>query len=330
MVSMSNYLLDVRNLKTYFYTEEGVVKALEGVNIKIGRKETLGIVGESGCGKSVTALSVLRLVLPPGKILNGEIFFDGEDLLLKSEEEMRKVRGKQISMIFQDPNTSLNPVFTVGDQVQEAIKLHEALDRLEVKEKTINLFEKVGIPDALKRITDFPHQFSGGMKQRVMIAMALSCNPKLLIADEPTSNLDVTIQAQVLELMKDLKRDSDSSVMLITHDFGVIAELSDKVAVMYAGHVVEYGDVFTIFQNPTHPYTKALLGSIPRFDVRKEILEVIPGSVPNLLDPPTGCRFHPRCKDVFEICDKKIPSLIEVEKGHHVACFLLGEEEGIL
>ena len=248
---MSNYLLDVRNLKTYFYTEEGVVKALEGVNIKVGRKETLGVVGESGCGKSVTALSVLRLVLPPGKILNGEIFFDGEDLLLKSEEEMRKVRGKQISMIFQDPNTSLNPVFTVGDQVQEAIKLHEALDRLEVKEKTINLFEKVWIPDALKRITDFPHQFSGGMKQRVMIAMALSCNPKLLIADEPTSNLDVTIQAQVLELMKDLKRDSDSSVMLITHDFGVIAELSDKVAVMYAGHVVEYSDVFTIFQNPS-------------------------------------------------------------------------------
>jgi peptide/nickel transport system ATP-binding protein/oligopeptide transport system ATP-binding protein len=324
---MSNDLLDVRNLKTYFYTEEGVVKALEGVNIKVGRKETLGVVGESGCGKSVTALSVLRLILPPGKILNGEIFFNGEDLLLKSEEEMRKVRGKQISMIFQDPNTSLNPVFTVGDQIHEAIKLHEALGRLEVKEKTINLFEKVGIPDALKRITDFPHQFSGGMKQRVMIAMALSCNPKLLIADEPTSNLDVTIQAQVLELMKDLKRESDSSVMLITHDFGVIAELSDKVAVMYAGHVVEYGDVFTIFQNPTHPYTKALLGSIPRFDIKKEIHEVIPGSVPNLLDPPTGCRFHPRCKDIFEICDKKIPSLIEVEKGHLAACLLFGERE---
>ncbi|WP_353892663.1 ABC transporter ATP-binding protein [Proteinivorax hydrogeniformans] len=320
---MSEKLLSVKNLKTYFYTEDGVVPAIDGVNFDVEPGETLGIVGESGCGKSVTSLSVMRLIpKPPGKIEDGEIIFDGKDLLNLPEDEMRKLRGNEMSMIFQEPMTSLNPVYTVGDQITEAIKLHQGKNHKEAVKQAIEMLSLVGIPLPEKRVDEYPHQLSGGMRQRVMIAMALSCNPKLLFADEPTTALDVTIQAQILELMKKLKTELGTSIILITHDLGVIAETVDRVIVMYAGRVVEEAPVKDLFKKHLHPYTEGLMNSIPSLDERKERLDSIEGSVPNPLDMPSGCRFHPRCPHVMDKCKEEIPQLEEKSKGHTVACWL--------
>ncbi len=319
-------LLKIKDLKTYFFTHQGVVKAVDGISFKIGRGETFGLVGESGCGKSVTALSIMRLIpSPPGKIINGEICLDGKNLLKLDEKAMRKIRGKKISMIFQEPMTSLDPVFTIGYEIMESIQLHQGLVKKEAKEKAIQALRVVGISDPEKRVDEYPHELSGGMRQRAMIAMALSCNPTLLIADEPTTALDVTIQAQILRLIDELKEKFGTSVMLITHDLGVIAEMCDNVAVMYAGHIMEYTNVDTLFSNPLHPYTKGLNKSIPRLDVETEHLSVIRGLVPNLLDVPSGCPFHPRCDFCSERCIKEIPKLIEVEDHHLVRCHLVEE-----
>jgi len=317
-------LLKVNNLKTHFFTHEGIVKAVDGVSFTINQGETLGVVGESGCGKSVTALSIMRLIPnPPGKIINGKILFEGKNLLNLEEKEMRKIRGKKISMIFQEPMTSLDPVFTIGSEIMEAIQLHQGLNKEEVRRKAIEALKVVGIPDTEKRIDSYPHQLSGGMRQRAMIAMALSCNPTLLIADEPTTALDVTIQAQILRLINDLKKKYGTSVLLITHDLGVIAEMCDYVAVMYAGHIVEYTDIDTLFSNPLHPYTKGLNKSIPRLNVEVERLDTIRGLVPDLLDLPPGCPFYPRCDFRFKKCSEKMPELIEVEDHHFVRCHLV-------
>jgi peptide/nickel transport system ATP-binding protein/oligopeptide transport system ATP-binding protein len=317
-------LLKVKNLKTYFFTHEGTVKAVDEVSFSVNQGKTLGLVGESGCGKSVTALSIMRLIPnPPGKIVSGEIWFEGKNLLKLDEKEIRKIRGKKISMIFQEPMTSLDPVFTIGHEIVEVIQLHQRLNKEEARKKSIEILKIVGIPDVEKRINSYPHQLSGGMRQRVMIAMALSCNPTLLIADEPTTALDVTIQAQILRLINDLKDKFGASVMLITHDLGVIAEMCDNVAVMYAGHIVEYTDVYTLFDNPLHPYTKGLSKSIPRMNVDVEHLNAIPGIVPNLLDLPSGCPFHPRCDFSFKRCVEEMPELIEIENSHLVKCHLV-------
>jgi oligopeptide/dipeptide ABC transporter ATP-binding protein len=321
---MSEFLLNIDDLKVYYFTLEGIVKAVEGVHLKIGKGEALGLVGESGCGKSTTAHSILRLVKKPGKIVEGKIWFENEDLLAKSEAEMRKIRGARIAMIFQNPMTSLNPVFTVGSQIAESIKLHQNVEKREIKEKVFEILEKVGIPSARERMKDYPHEYSGGMCQRAMVAMALSCNPNLLIADEPTTNLDVTIQAQILDLLRALRKEFGASILLIGHDLGVISELCDKVAVMYAGKLIEHADLATLFKEAKHPYTQALLESIPRLDLETERLRVIPGVVPQLINPPPGCRFHPRCEYVKEICRKEEPPLIEIKQGHTVACFLYG------
>ncbi|NLV92339.1 MAG: ABC transporter ATP-binding protein [Firmicutes bacterium] len=327
---MAERLLEVRNLKTYFYTEDGVVPAVDGVDFSLDKGTTLGIVGESGSGKSVTSLSVMGLIPnPPGKIEAGEIIFEGEDLLKKSEAEMRKIRGNDISMIFQEPMTSLNPVFTIGDQIIEAIVLHQGLSKSAAREQAIEMLRLVGIPSPEQRVDEYPHQLSGGMRQRVMIAMALSCNPKLLIADEPTTALDVTIQAQILDLMRKLKDELGTSIMLITHDLGVVAELCDEVAVMYAGKIVERGDVNTIFSNPTHPYTLGLLGSIPKLNEERERLQAIPGVVPNPAFMPEGCRFHPRCKYATEECKLAMPELVDVGGDHQVACVRYKEIESL-
>jgi len=286
--------LDIQGLNTHFYTEEGVVKAVDNVDLKIEKGEILGVVGESGCGKSTIALSVMRLIpYPPGKIVSGRILFEMQDLLEASDEEIRKIRGKSISMIFQDPIASLNPLFTIGFQIEEAIRAHLNLKDPEVLDRVVELMGKVGISDAKRRIADYPHSFSGGMRQRAMIAMALSCNPRLLIADEATTNLDVTIQAQILDLMLNLRKEFGSSILLITHNMGVVAELADRIAVMYAGWIVELADAVTIFQSARHPYTRALLASVPRLDVRQKYISSIPGDVPNLIEPPPGCRFAP-------------------------------------
>jgi len=321
---MSEFLLNIDDLKVYYFTLEGIVKAVEGVHLKIGKGEALGLVGESGCGKSTTAHSILRLVKKPGKIVEGKIWFENEDLLAKSEAEMRKIRGARIAMIFQNPMTSLNPVFTVGSQIAESIKLHQNVEKREIEEKVLEILEKVGIPSARERMKDYPHEYSGGMCQRAMVAMALSCNPNLLIADEPTTNLDVTIQAQILDLLRALRKEFGASILLIGHDLGVISELCDTVAVMYAGKLIEHADLATLFKEAKHPYTQALLGSIPRLDLETERLRVIPGVVPRLINPPPGCRFHPRCEYVKEICRKEEPPLIEIKQGHTVACFLYG------
>jgi len=312
----------VENLKTYFYTEDGVVKAVDGVSFEVREGETLGIVGESGSGKSVTSLSIMRLLDQNGKIVDGKIIFKGRNLLELSENEMRKIRGKEIAMIFQEPMVALNPVFTIGDQIMEAIILHQNVSEKEARKMAIDLLRKVGIPEPEKRVDEYPHQLSGGMRQRAMIAMALSCRPSLLIADEPTTALDVTIQAQILELMKELQKEYGMAIILITHDMGVVAEMSDKVAVMYAGKVVEYGDVKTIFTEPKHPYTYALLESIPRIDVEQERLKSIPGNVPDPLNFPPGCKFHPRC-EFFEKgkCDVEEPELEDLDGNHKVRCF---------
>jgi len=315
-------VLRINDLKTYYYIAEGVVKAIDRVSMKINEEEALGIVGESGCGKSTLAHSILRLIRKPGKIVGGEIWFEGENLLRKSEGEMRKIRGSKIAMVFQNPTSSLNPVFTIGSQIAEAIKLHQNVQKHEMKEKVIDILGKVGIASPSQRMKDYPHEYSGGMCQRAMMAMALSCNPKLLIADEPTTNLDVTIQAQILDLVRILRKEFNASILLIGHDFGVMSELCDRIVVMYSGKVVESADLKTIFEGAKHPYTNALLESIPRINVEKDRLHVIPGDVPELIKPPPGCRFHPRCEQATEACGKEEPAIIEIEKGHEVACLL--------
>jgi oligopeptide transport system ATP-binding protein len=315
-------LLEVRNLQTHFHTQDGVVKAVDGVSFHVERGETLGIVGESGCGKSVTSLSIMRLIPnPPGKIAGGQILFDGEDLLQMSEEEMRAIRGNRIAMIFQDPMTSLNPVLTVGRQITESLELHMKLSKREAVSRAAELLGMVGIPSPSKRLDNYPHQFSGGMRQRVMIAMALSCNPELLIADEPTTALDVTIQAQILELINRLKDELDTAVIMITHDLGVVAGMTDRVTVMYAGKVVEEGYTKEIFANPRMPYTIGLLRSIPRLDEeRGRKLNPIRGLPPNLIDLPPICPFSPRCDYVQERCLTQVPDLRAVAADHRAAC----------
>ena len=316
-------LLSIRNLHTYFFTHRGMVKAVDGVDLNIRKKETLGLVGESGCGKSVTALSIMRLISnPPGRITEGEIFFAGEDLLRKSHQQMRKMRGSKISMIFQEPMTSLDPVFTVGHELTETLLLHQNLSKQEAREGAVEMLKLVGIPEPERRMEEYPHQLSGGMQQRVMIAMALSCNPSLLIADEPTTALDVTIQAQILALIKDLKGKLGTSVLLITHDLGVIAETCQQVAVMYAGRIMESAQVDDLFSEPLHPYTTALNSSIPQIDSTARRLKIIPGMVPSLINPPSGCRFHPRCCQVMSVCSEKEPPLMEIRNGHWVRCWL--------
>ena len=324
-MNKENSLLDIRNLKTYFYTYKGVVKALEGVNLRIGANEILGLVGETGCGKTVTGLSILRLIDSPGKIIGGEIVFGGEDLLKLSENEMsERIRGKKISMIFQEPRSSLNPTYTVGSQISEAIRLHQRVDNREAMRRAVSILKQTGMPDPERIAGEYPHELSGGMAQRAMIAMALSCDPELLIADEPTSSLDVTIEAQILELIKDLISQFRASVLLITHDLGIVAETCDKVAVMYAGNVIEYGDVRDIFKRHKHPYTEGLLNSVPKLKISGE-LYTIEGTVPNLITPPTGCRFHPRCPEARKKCSELKPPNVEVEPGHFVSCFLYGD-----
>jgi peptide/nickel transport system ATP-binding protein len=323
---MGERLLEVKGLKTYFYTDEGVVRAVDGIDLHIDKGETLGVVGESGCGKTVTALSIMKLIpMPPGRIVEGQILYQGRDLVTLPPAQMRKVRGKEISMVFQEPMTSLNPVFTIGEQIAEAIRLHEGLGRRDAMDKTVEMLKIVHIPNPERRIKEYPHQLSGGMRQRVMIAMALSCNPKLLIADEPTTALDVTIQAQILELLNELKAKLGMAVMLITHDMGVIAETAQRVVVMYAAKVVEEAPVKELFKEPLHPYTQGLLRSIPRIDLaatKKQRLEAIPGVVPSLIEVPPGCRFAPRCQYVKPMYTEKEPPLKEVRQGHKVACWL--------
>ena len=316
-------LLSVRNLKINFYTSAGVVNAVDGISFDIARKEIFALVGESGCGKSTTALSIMRLLPYSGKIVHGEIIFKGRNLLELKEDEMAKIRGKEISMIFQNPLTSLNPVYRVGDQVAEAIVL-DNIPKKEAWKKVIEIFKKVKIPDAEERVTNYPHELSGGMRQRVMIGMMISRNPSLIIADEPTTALDVTIQAQILKLLLELRDTLNTSVLIITHDFGVVSEIADKVAVMYAGKIVEKGDVYQIFENPLHPYTGMLIDALPRITKKEGRLQDIPGSVPNLINPPSGCKFHPRCPLTKEICKVQEPPMIEVEKDHFVACHIYG------
>ena len=318
-------ILEVADLRTWFFTRDGVVRAVDGVSFHVIPGETLAIVGESGCGKSVTALSVLRLIpSPPGRIVSGSIRFAGRDLLGLGEAQMRDVRGNEISMIFQEPMTSLNPVLTIGHQIAETLTLHQGLDRKAALAKAVDMLRLVHIPEARRRIGEYPHQLSGGMRQRVMIAMALACNPKLLIADEPTTALDVTIQAQILDLLLEMKSRLGMAVMLITHAMGVVAETAQRVVVMYAGKVVEEAPVGELFARPRHPYTQGLIHSIPRLDRagRKVRLEAIPGVVPSLLDPPPGCRFAPRCRFAMAACTRAMPDLREVGPGHKVACIL--------
>ena len=320
-------LLQIEELKTYFYTFEGIAKAVDDVSFTLGKGEVLGIVGESGCGKSVTAQSVMRLIPePPGKIVNGKILFDGIDITQLPMEDMRSIRGNRISMIFQEPMTSLNPVYTIGNQISEMFMLHERRSRSESWERSIAMLKKVQIPAPEKRVHEYPHQLSGGMRQRAMIAMALACNPEILIADEPTTALDVTIQAQILELMMQLQEDYNSAIMMITHDLGVIAEIAGRIEVMYAGKVVEEGPTVAIFEDPKHPYTRGLLKSIPKLGERartgRQRLQEITGIVPSLYDLPGGCRFYPRCPQAMAVCNQSIPALIRVGESHRVRCFL--------
>jgi oligopeptide/dipeptide ABC transporter ATP-binding protein len=319
-------MLEVRGLKTYFYTEAGVVKAVDGVDFYVNRGEVLGLVGESGCGKSVTSFSIMRLVGAPGRIVAGEVHFDGRDLLQLSESEMMSIRGNRISMIFQQPTSCLNPVFKVGDQLSEVLEIHQALGKAVGRARAIELLKMVGIPEPAKRVDSYPHELSGGMAQRVMIAMALACLPELLIADEPTTALDVTIQAQILDLLRNLRTEMGTAIILITHDLGIVAEMCERVAVMYAGRVVEETSVERIFENAKHPYTIGLIGSIPVLGVVKDQLDVIPGSVPNLVNLPPGCQFAPRCRarveHNLEICAQQEPELKPVGPMHRVRCWL--------
>jgi len=316
-------LLQVKDLKTYFFTDEGVVKAVDGVSYDIQEGETLGLVGESGCGKTVSALSILRLIpSPPGKIVGGEILFDGEDLVKADEDEIRHIRGNRIAMVFQEPMTSLNPVLTIGRQLTEALELHLKMDHTGAERRAVELLEMVGIPEAATRIHDYPHQFSGGMRQRVMIAMALSCNPKLLLADEPTTALDVTIQAQILEILARLSREFGTAVIIITHNLGVVARYADRVNVMYAGKIIETASAKELYANPRHPYTLGLLKSVPRLDLARKIkLDPIEGVPPDLINMPQGCPFYPRCSFRIDKCSTEMPPLIKVADNHHSACW---------
>ena len=323
-MTTTEILLRIEDLHTYFFTYEGVVKAVNGIDFSIRKGETLGLVGESGCGKSVTSLSIMRLTpRPQGRVVNGSIFFDGINLLELSEKQMRDVRGNLVSMIYQEPMTALNPVYTVGNQITEAIRRHQKVSRKRAAELAVEMLQKVGIPNPNKRMKEYPHQLSGGMRQRVMIAMALSCKPKLLIADEPTTALDVTIQAQILDLMNKLKKDMGASILLITHDLAVIAEMAQSVAVMYAGRIVEYAEVVEFFTDPKHPYTLGLMDSIPKMDdvPADRLLKAIPGIVPSLLHLPRGCSFQDRCAYTFDRCLIDSPPLFESGSGHLVRCW---------
>ena len=324
---MAKTLVEFKDVHTYFYTEAGTVKAVNGVSYKIKEGETVCVVGESGCGKSVTALSLMRLIAAPqGEIVKGNISFDGKDITSLSEEEMMSIRGNDISMIFQEPMTSLNPVFTVGNQIMESIMLHQKLDKKQARDKAIEMITLVGIPRAEAIVDSYPHELSGGMRQRIMIAMALSCNPKLLIADEPTTALDVTIQAQILDLMRDIKQKTQTSIMLITHDLGVVAEMADYVVVMYAGKVIEEGPVNDIFKNPLHPYTRGLLKSKPVINQEADRLYSIPGQVPNPIGMKDSCYFHERCEHCMEICKTQIPTIKYYDEQHKISCFLYDGE----
>ncbi len=327
----SEPILEISGLRTYFFTRDGTVKAVDGVDLEVYPGEIVGLVGESGCGKSVTSMSVLRLVSDPGRIVDGEVRFKGENLADKTQKQLRAIRGDQISMIFQQPNASLNPVFRAGYQIAEVYEIHQGLKKKDGRELAIEMLRKVGIPDAERRVDAYPHELSGGMAQRVMIAMALASDPDLLIADEPTTALDVTIQAQILDLMGKLRDDLGMAILLITHDLGVVAEMADRVAVMYAGEIVEQAGSLELFGQPRHPYTQGLIGSIPVAGARREWLEVIPGHVPNLIDLPDGCRFADRCQarvdNELTICHERIPDLIEVSPGHQVRCWLYQDHD---
>ncbi|VEF49664.1 oligopeptide/dipeptide ABC transporter ATPase subunit [Bacillus freudenreichii] len=316
-------LLEVNNLRVQFKTESGEVNSVKGMSFSVERGETVAIVGESGCGKSMTSLSILGLIPSPGKVIGGTINFEGQNLLKLDKKSIRKIRGNEISMIFQEPMTSLNPVFTIGNQMSETFRVHEKISKKEAIQRSIEMLDAVGIPNPEKIVSSFPHQLSGGMRQRVMIAMALSCNPKLLIADEPTTALDVTIQAQILDLMKELKDQRNTGMILITHDLGVVAEMADRVVVMYAGEVVEEAPVRQLFANPQHPYTKGLLKSIPTLDDQREELASITGSVPNPLEMPSGCAFHPRCPMAQVECTFDNPSLIDLQSDHKARCLIV-------
>ena len=320
-------LLKINEMKTHFFTKRGIVPAVDGVTIEIPMGKIIGIVGESGCGKSVTSLSVMGLVQRPGKVVEGTIEFEGKNLLKLSKSEIRKIRGNEISMIFQEPMTSLNPVYTVGRQVREAITIHENISKKEAKNKVIDIFKSVGIPEAEKRYNAFPHQLSGGLRQRVMIGMAMVCSPKLLIADEPTTALDVTIEAQILHLMRELRTKNNTSIMMITHNLGVVAELCDYVYVMYAGKVMEQSDINELFDKPYHPYTDGLMRSMPKINSTNTRLYSIKGVVPNLLRLPKGCRFSPRCEKATERCFQQEPDLYKISENHSVRCFLY--EKGV-
>ncbi len=323
-------VLEIKNLKTYFFTRRGVVPAVDGVNMRIGKGQVIGVVGESGCGKSMTAMSIVRLLSYPGKIVEGEILLEGQDLAQASEKRMREIRGNDISVIFQEPMTSLNPVLTVGKQVREAVLLHQKVSKKEARERVIEMFRQVGIPEPEERYRSYPHQLSGGLRQRVMIAMAMICNPKLLLADEPTTALDVTIEAQILHLMKQLQEKRGTAILLITHNLGVVAEICDYVYVMYAGKVVEQADVFTLFREPLHPYTSGLIRSIPKVHEQEgggQRLYTIKGMVPNLLHMPEGCAFCPRCEHATERCRLEKPELYDRGDGHRVRCFLYEPKE---
>lgn len=315
-------LLVVEDLKVHFHTARGIVKALDGVNLEIGKAETYGLVGETGCGKSVTALSIMRLIRPPGRIMDGKVWFEGEELLGKTEEEMRMIRGSKIAMIFQEPMTSLNPVYTVGGQIAESLKIHTSLEKSGILNRVVDLLGLVRMPEPLRTMTQYPHELSGGMRQRAMIAMMLSCDPSLLIADEPTTALDVTIQAQILQLMRELQTKMRSSILLITHDLGIVAEMCHRLAIMYAGEVVESATASELFEDPKHPYTVGLLHAIPKLHERVNRLEVIPGTVPDLTHAPQGCKFHPRCPHVMNVCKGKAPPYLKVSEDHYVACHL--------
>ena len=315
-------ILKVTNLKTYFHTEDGIVKAVDGVDFYANHGEIVGLVGESGCGKSVTSLSIMRLISPPGKVESGEILFDGNDLLKLPEAEMNRVRGNRISMIFQQPQTALNPVYEVGDQIGEVLNIHQDFGKEAGYARAVELLKMVGIPDAERRVEAYPHELSGGMAQRVMIAMALACLPELLIADEPTTALDVTIQAQILDLMRNLNKQMNTAIILITHDLGVIADMDSWVAVMYARSIVEHTSVEALFAEPLHPYTQGLIGSIPVLGHKKRRLDVIPGVVPNLVNLPTGCTFASRCSHKMDICEQEMPNLLMEKPGHEVRCWL--------
>jgi len=327
-LSEKNHLLDIQRLKTYFYTLEGTARAVQDVSFFMDEGETVGLVGESGCGKSVSALSVMRLIkYPPGKIVDGQIFFEGSDLLKLSERQMRSVRGARISMIFQEPMTSLNPVYTIGHQISEMFMIHKRVSKKEGRQRAVETLRQVQMPSPRKRVDEYPHQLSGGMRQRTMIAMAMACNPKILIADEPTTALDVTIQAQILKLLKDLQKEFDSAIILVTHDLASVAQICQRVLVMYAGRIVEKAPIKTFFKNPAHPYSIGLIKSLPKLGQKVDQLYSIEGQPPSLFDLPRGCRFAPRCENAKAICSESYPPEVQIAEGHNVSCWLFDEED---